>query len=42
MERIRKCAACRYCRVRSAVQTTAVLLVGVIIIISMMIGRGNL
>lgn len=34
MSRIRKCAACRYCRVRTAVKTSVVILAGAIVFIS--------
>ncbi len=36
MEKLKKCAACRYCRVNSFVKLSAVLLIGAVITIVMM------
>ena len=31
MEKLKKCAACRYCRVRTAIKTSTLLLAGALI-----------
>jgi len=36
MDKLKKCAACRYCRVHTAVKLSAVLLVGAVVSIVMM------
>ena len=36
MEKVKKCAACRYCRVHAFIKLSAVLLVGAIVTIVMM------
>jgi hypothetical protein len=37
MEKLKKCAACRYCRVNTFVKLSAVLLVGAVVTIVMMV-----
>jgi len=36
MEKLKQCAACRYCRVQAFVKVSAVLLVGAVVTIVMM------
>ena len=40
MEKLKKCVACRYCRVRTAIKTSTVLLAGMLITVVALMARG--